>query len=632
MLRVFSAQCESWYAKHRAILKDSIPFRNPLILYNNHPDFQQTTAIMGEIGAGTGGVTEGLKNRVVLPLLETRHQSKHVLGHELVHAFQYSLMREADSVSIYTADVPLWMVEGMAEYMSIGNVDSHTAMWMRDAVQNNDVPTTEAMSRDPRYFPYRYGQAFWAYVAGTWTDTIIRPLFMHAAKSGYRAAIKKVLGIPVDSLDQQWKRAIIKHYAPYQSKTMAAPNAHTLINESNGGYLNVSPSVSPDGKYVAFFSEKDVFSVNLFVAETESGKVIRTLTKSRRTTDVDELSFLESGGAWSPDSKQFAYVVFEKGKNLMYVIDVGSGTIIKKVNFPGLESFSNPAWSPDGRKIAVAGLSQGVSDIYIYETTTGAISNFTSDPWSDIQPSWANDGKTIVFASDRPATDNRDSSNFKLCLLDLSNRSVTILPVFKGAENVNPVFGSSDSVFYFLSNADGFRNIYRYSIKNKTVDRLTNLFTGVSGITQLSPALSVARNSNTIVFSHYNNKRYTISYSNEKELFAERMDPRKIDLTASSLPPASKKFQPQTTVDEFAPVSISPSKYKSKFKLDFIGNAGVGVIAGRYGAGLAGGVNALFGDIVGNNQLFTALSMNGRLQDISGAIAYAIRKIKSIME
>jgi hypothetical protein len=61
-------------------------------LYANHPDFQQTTAIDEEIGVGTGGVTEGLKNRIVMPVMETNQMTRHVIGHEMVHAFQYHML------------------------------------------------------------------------------------------------------------------------------------------------------------------------------------------------------------------------------------------------------------------------------------------------------------------------------------------------------------------------------------------------------------------------------------------------------------------------------------------------------------------------------------------------------------
>src|SRR3954469_12723257 len=89
MIKRFAQESELWYTIHQQVFRDTFRKPNPIILYADHPDFQQTTAIDGEIGVGTGGVTEGLKNRVVMPIMETNQTTRHVIGHELVHAFQY---------------------------------------------------------------------------------------------------------------------------------------------------------------------------------------------------------------------------------------------------------------------------------------------------------------------------------------------------------------------------------------------------------------------------------------------------------------------------------------------------------------------------------------------------------------
>ena len=161
--RKLSEDAEKWYGRHLQIFKDTFKKRNPIIIYSNHADFQQTNAIMGNIGIGTGGVTEALKNRVVLPVMESNAQTDHVLGHELVHAIQYKLILGEDSMQQRNLrNIPLWMIEGMAEYLSIGSFDPNTAMWMRDAIINNDFPSLDDLTRSYKYFPYRYGQAFWA--------------------------------------------------------------------------------------------------------------------------------------------------------------------------------------------------------------------------------------------------------------------------------------------------------------------------------------------------------------------------------------------------------------------------------------------------------------------------------------
>src|ERR671917_2559943 len=87
-------QAERWYGRLSQIMRDTFRLR-PLIFYADHPDFQQTNVVGGFISQGTGGVTEGLRSRVVMPFTGVYADNDHVLGHELVHVFQYDI---SDSV------------------------------------------------------------------------------------------------------------------------------------------------------------------------------------------------------------------------------------------------------------------------------------------------------------------------------------------------------------------------------------------------------------------------------------------------------------------------------------------------------------------------------------------------------
>ena len=54
--RELATAAETWYQLHQKVLGDSIRFKNPLVIYNDHAGFQQTNAIQGDISVGTGGV------------------------------------------------------------------------------------------------------------------------------------------------------------------------------------------------------------------------------------------------------------------------------------------------------------------------------------------------------------------------------------------------------------------------------------------------------------------------------------------------------------------------------------------------------------------------------------------------
>src|SRR5437667_2736908 len=148
--------------------------RKPILLYASHSDFQQTNAIGGDIGEGTGGVTEFFKHRMVLPFTGAYEELEHVIGHEMVHQFQYDVFSRgrigAGVQTLINVHPPRWFMEGMAEYLSIAPLDPHTTMWLRDAALEGHLPTTEQLTYDPRIFPYRFGHALFAYVGERWGD------------------------------------------------------------------------------------------------------------------------------------------------------------------------------------------------------------------------------------------------------------------------------------------------------------------------------------------------------------------------------------------------------------------------------------------------------------------------------
>src|SRR5207237_10157395 len=110
---------ERWYARFSTLLRHQMKERQPVILYASNSHFQQTNTLGGAPGEGTGGVTEAFKRRVVLPVGASLAETDDVLGHELVHAFQYSMAAQgtiSDSNYPSPLHIPLRSIAGMDEY------------------------------------------------------------------------------------------------------------------------------------------------------------------------------------------------------------------------------------------------------------------------------------------------------------------------------------------------------------------------------------------------------------------------------------------------------------------------------------------------------------------------------------
>ena len=406
---------ERWYARLSAILDHRFQERQPIILYASHPDFQQTTVVGGAISEGVQGVTEAAKQRVAMPLLGSYAETDHVLGHEIVHAFQYDISglgraRGGLQQAVQRFQVPLWFIEGMAEYLSLGPVDAHTAMWVRDAALTGELPTIERLTRDPRVFPYRWGHALWAYIGGRWGDPVIGQILRLAGQGvPMEQAFQRTLNITFEELSADWHTAIRRAYLPMitehqEPREVARP---LITRTGEGGRLNVGPVISPDGRLVAFLSEMGFLDVELHLADAQTGEVLRRLVKG---TALDphfgSLRFINSAGTWSPDSRQFAFAALRGGTDVVAIVEAERGRRIRELRIPDVHELANPHWSPDGRTIVVSGTRGGISDLYTIDVATGTSRRLTDDRYAYFHPAFSPDGTTLAFVNDRgPGTD-----------------------------------------------------------------------------------------------------------------------------------------------------------------------------------------------------------------------------------
>lgn len=607
---------ERWYVRLSRVFNHTFT-RKPLVLYANPADFQQTTTTPEILGQGTGGFTDPFMNRVVMPITGDYAENDHVLGHEMVHVFQFDVANTFSNNSrrrFNLEQLPLWIVEGMAEYLSKGRIDPLTAMWIRDATIHNRMPDLKRLQRDPYYFPYRYGQALLAYIGGRFGDDAVVRLFLAAGLTGPEAAFDRATGIPAKQIFTDWAESAREMYTPIiqeRPTTLITP----LIGSKQGvrGYLNIGPALSPDGRYLAFLSTREIFDIDLFLADAQTGKVIRQLASAGRDAHFESLRFIDSAGAWSPDSKKLAFVVFDKGDNYIGIVDVDSRKI-DQIRVPGVDAINTLAWSPDGRTIALSGQKTGVSDLFTYDLGSQQVRQITNDKYADLQPDFSPDGKTIIFTSDRGAGGSLDQLRFtglRIAAADLATGRVRTLPLFEGAKNMDAHFAPDGESIYFISNPEGISDVYRYYMGDNHVTRITKVQTGVSGITEMSPALSVASRTGDIAFSLYEDDNYNIY----------RMTPAANAPTvsvvvppdaarAAQLPPLRGTGSVITAYLQRPEQGLPPenagfsnAEYNPALHLAYVGPPSVGVSTGTLGTGVGGSVSAYFSDILGEHNV-----------------------------
>jgi Tol biopolymer transport system component len=634
--RMVARMAERWYGRLSRILNHELRGRQPLILYASGPHFRETNTLRGEIGEGTGGVTEALKRRIILPLAGPLESTDHVLGHELVHAFQYDITgTNVNTNNAGALSLPLWFIEGMAEYLSIGPVDTQTAMWMRDAARREKLPAIDDLD-NPKYFPYRYGHALWAFIGGKYGDKAVGTLLRAGAVAqGYKEAFQGVLGIDSKELTKLWHSAEFEAYRPVAETTVLAGRIarSVIVNQTEKGpKLNASPELSPDGSKFMFFSERDLFSIDLYVADTATGKVIKKLTDTATNPHFESLQFLTSAGAWDPTGAKFVVPAISKGEPVLAIFDVNRGRKEREISVDGADEVLNPTWSQDGNRIAFSGLLGGFNDLFVYDLASSSLKRLTNDAFAELDPAFSPDGTQLAFATDRYTTklDQLDIGPFRLAVMDLASGNVREVGGFQGAKNIGPQWSRDGRSLYFLSDRQGITNMYRLSLGGGEPVQLTNLVTGVSGITELSPAMSAA--GGRVIFSAYEDDGYNI-YALETETQLAGTPPVNLPGNPAVLPPRTAPEGAVATAIASATNSLPPEDqkpeeepYKPKFSLDFAGQPTIGVGVDPFGTYASGGVAFLFSDMLGNHTLGVSAQVTNRFDEFGGSIFYLNRK------
>src|SRR5436309_7334979 len=427
---------ERWYTRISTVLRHQLSGRQPLILYADHPAYNQTNIAQVE---GSEGVTESLKRRILLPLGASPFESDHVIGHELTHAFQYDITGVGrGNVATAFNRVPLWFIEGMAEYVSLGNVDPNTTMWMRDAVRRGELPKLKDLE-NPRYFPYRWGQSFWAYLGGTYGDDIVGALLRSAGRSGnVQFALEQMTHRPADSLIADWHHALTDAAKPVAVATgislptdraqrlqarlvpASTTGARLLVSPGKEQHYNLAPALSPDGRRLVYFSDAGLFSIDMYLADAESGRTIRKLVSATRDPHLESMQFINSAGAWDADGSRFVFGAVITGEPALRIVKGDNGDVIKEAKFPSLGEIFNPTWSPDGKMIAFSAQVGGVTDLFVYDLESGQLRRLTDDPYADLEPAWSPDGSKIAFVTDRFSTslDELSFGDYQLAVID----------------------------------------------------------------------------------------------------------------------------------------------------------------------------------------------------------------------
>jgi Tol biopolymer transport system component len=631
--RQAARMAERWYARFSRLLDHTFSKRQPIVLYASHPHFAQTNLTAGSPGEGTGGFTERNKSRIAMPFAPGLGETDHVLGHEIAHAFQIDI---AKSVKQNAFTLPGWFIEGMAEYLSLGATNAHTLMWVRDAARHDRLPTVDQLD-EPRYFPYRYGHAFWSYLAERHGDGVLARALRSRARGGPIKRLEEITGLTAEQLTRDW-------HASIETTAMAGVSAADAKSDTERGRMQLGPALSPDGRHLMFLSERDRLSVDLFMADAATGRVERKIVSTAANRQLDSLQYIDSSGSWDAKGERFAFAALSGGDPVLVVVNVATEER-QEIPMSGVREIFNPSWSPDGTRIVVSGLKGGLSDLFVYSFETRAVTQLTADAYADLQPAWSPDGDAIAFATDRFTTTLPDLGfgPLRVGILDLKAGIVRRLPGQTDSggawpaetKQINPQWAPDSDAVYFVSDRDGTSNVFRVDVPSGVLRQVTDVDGGVSGVTAASPALAVAAEAGTIAFSVYENGRYTIRTLDDCDAcLVVTSDAADENSAASEPAPARADASELTVADALANPALGlpsttdfPTKdYDDRLQLESVAQPFIGGGTGNaFGGPVRASLGATFSDLLRDRQLQTFVRLGIDVDDFAAQVAYTNR-------
>lgn len=395
---------EDAYQKISVELDYRLQRRVPVFVYNSQNDFQQTNITPELLPEGVGGFTEAFKNRIVIPFTGSYEEFRHVLHHELTHALVYDMLFGNSFASLLSRqrlfDLPLWYAEGYAEYSSRHGWDYWSDMFIRDATINSYLAPTDYLGG---FLAYKQGQAMVKYIVDKYGESKLGEILQKGkVHLSMNKALKSSIGIEGKQLYEEFSKEMKRRYWPDIStrKEPADISKQLTHARKDGSYFNERPAYSPEGDKVAIFSDRHDYDEIVVVSAT-TGQELTRLVKAQRSGDLESLHSYFSGMSFSPDGRRLAFVAKSKGKDAIYIVDVKTKDITRRIRLDFYNVLS-PMFSPDGKQIVFSALSKDQRDLYLYDLGTGGIRQLTEDRYDDVEPSWTPDSKSLVFASDRP--------------------------------------------------------------------------------------------------------------------------------------------------------------------------------------------------------------------------------------
>jgi len=583
LIRYVAPLVEETYAEYSRIFGIEFRRRVPFVFYASHYDFQETNILPYLISESTGGFTDLVKGRVAVPFTGSYATFRHVVRHELVHAFMLEKLSQVmQEQGRYTYQhPPLWFIEGMAEYFADSPQNTQGSMFVRDALINDRLLDLNEIWRiQGSFMMYKEGEAVINYIADSFgVDAVIQILENWWMADRFSLVLQKTIGINLDQLSDAFMKYTKRRYYPSILRDAFATDIGEQLTRPRTFHNRAAATRGPDGKTAVYslFARDGVINVGELVEGRGRFTHDRALARGGRSARLESIPAFRSKIEARGDT--LVFVSKKSDRDVIYLWDAKKGRELGDCSFHSLGMLASPTLSGDRSRVVFSAIdSTGRMDLFMYSFESRHLDRLTDDPFSEEDPDYHPTRDVILFTSDRDSGGVPGRTH--VYRMDLATRAVT--PV-EGGEHAdsNPEWASDGKSFLFTSDREGAFNIYQN--RGDVVARETNALGGV-----MNPAFLPGDTSFVAtVYSAGEFHLFRFPIRNNPDRLLRPVAPDTVAPGWAGLKPSNEELVAQ--------------KYTMKLGVDFVG---AGVAIDPEAGDVGNGGQLVMTDVLGNHQFF----------------------------
>ena len=456
--------------------------RVPLLIYSTHHLFQQTNAVSGLLTEATGGITELIKGRVLVPHTGSWARLRWVTRHELAHWYMLNKITTVMRAHRRTQNLlpPLWFIEGLAEYCST-TWDAEAEGLLRDAVTGGvAVPLTQSDAITGTVLMYKEGQSFVMQLAERFgPDRVFDLLENWWRGDDFESICRITFGEPLERTDEQWFDSLRRRY--YPAIATARPVKEVAPRLTRRGHYNLGPCVLPGPvaadtslRFCYFAASENGIDLVLSRPTATGGRREQRLLRGGLSPQFESFHLFQN----RPSATASGLVALSSkrgGRDAIYIVDASRRRILRRLDFPALVAITDPSLAPGDTAVVFSAQDYGGdTDLYRAAWSAGRVTleRLTHDAWDDLEPDVSPDGRWVVFASDRHAPHGQHA----LWRLSLETGEVESLGDPPAGEDRQPRYAPDGRWIVFRSTRGGISDLYlRPPVPSAEVRRVTRL-------------------------------------------------------------------------------------------------------------------------------------------------------------